>query len=133
PPEARYGYATFANMIRDRPLEGNFLWLADIQERSRESLYIDLIHYSPEFLKKLATHIDRRLMEQDLYDQVLRPCYHSTGPRRRGLIGVSGLPATLKAPQRANEERRVMDEYLALSGDNQIVCGIFTPEDWAEC
>ena len=79
---ARYGYATFANMIRDRPLEGNFLWLADIQERSRESLYIDLIHYSPEFLKKLATQIDRRLMEQDLYDQVLRPRYDSTGPRR---------------------------------------------------
>ena len=79
---ARYGYATFANMIRDRHLEGNFLWLADIQERSRESLYIDLIHYSPEFLKKLATQIDRRLMEQDLYDQVLRPRYDSTGPRR---------------------------------------------------
>ena len=26
-----------------------------------------------------------------------------------------------------------MDEYLAISGDNQTVCGIFTPEDWAEC
>ncbi len=78
----RYGYAALADMIRDRPLEGNFLWLADIQEQSGESLYIDLIHYSPAFLKELATQIDSRLTELGLYDQALQPRYDSVGPRR---------------------------------------------------
>jgi len=78
----RYGYAALADLIRDRPLEGNFLWLADIQEQSREPLYIDLIHYSPMFLKELATQIDSRLTELGLYDQALQLRYDSAGPRR---------------------------------------------------
>jgi hypothetical protein len=69
-------------MIHDRPLGGNFLWLADIQEQSRESLYIDLIHYSPPFLKELATHIDSQLAELGLYDQAVQPRYDNAGSGR---------------------------------------------------
>jgi len=69
-------------MIRDRPLEGNFLWLADIQEQFRESLYIDLIHYSPKFLKELATRIDSRLTELGLDNQALQAHRDNSDPRK---------------------------------------------------
>ena len=42
--------------------QGNFFWLADIQEARRENLYVDRIHYSAAFSGDIAGEIQRRLL-----------------------------------------------------------------------
>ena len=61
----KFVYPIMAKAIQERPQDysNNFLWLADIQEGRKESLYVDGIHYSSKFSKELAARIGRFLLE----------------------------------------------------------------------
>ena len=50
-------YAAIAPRRADLEKEGNFLWLADIQENRRVNLYVDTYHYNPEFSREIGGHI----------------------------------------------------------------------------
>ncbi len=54
----RGGYAAMAAFVRDHPIGGNFVWLADVQEDLHEPLYVDIVHYAPRFPARLAALID---------------------------------------------------------------------------
>ena len=56
-----YGYPAMAEVVRSDPPDGNFVWLADIQEELHEPLYVDVAHYSPKFNAYLASELARRL------------------------------------------------------------------------
>ena len=45
------GYTAMSGIVKDNPKDyaQNFLWLADIQEQSTESLYVDSFHYNDKF------------------------------------------------------------------------------------
>jgi hypothetical protein len=55
------GYEAMARSVRDHPVDGNFLWLADVQADATEPLYIDVVHYAPPFMTRLARLIDERI------------------------------------------------------------------------
>ncbi len=57
----RRGYEVMADATREHPIGGHFLWLADVQEASREPLYVDIVHYTPSFSARLAGLIDDRI------------------------------------------------------------------------
>jgi hypothetical protein len=59
----RHGYEVMADVVRDRPIDGHFLWLADVQEHSRDPLYVDIVHYAPPFAARLASLIDEQIGE----------------------------------------------------------------------
>jgi hypothetical protein len=63
-------YPLMAKWVKERPItfSDNFLWLADIQEKSRECNYNDALHYNKKFSKEIATHIGRFLRERKLLD-----------------------------------------------------------------
>lgn len=51
------GYALARSLWHDGAFGTNFLWLADTQEHLREPLYVDTVHYSSAFNRKLAERI----------------------------------------------------------------------------
>jgi hypothetical protein len=61
------GYRAMAERVKERPADysHNFLWLADVQEHAEAPLYVDMVHYSPDFSRELAAHIGRFLLERD--------------------------------------------------------------------
>ncbi len=63
-------YRVMAKAVKDRPhdFSDNFLWLADVQEQSRECNYIDAMHYNNKFSKEIAAHIGHLLLERKLLD-----------------------------------------------------------------
>jgi hypothetical protein len=57
----RRGYEAMASYVSEHSLGGNFLWLADVQEHDADPLYIDVVHYSPPFMGRLARLIADRV------------------------------------------------------------------------
>ncbi len=53
------GYRVFADIRERQAVGGNFLWLGDIQENSTENLYVDRVHYTSLFSRKIANLIGR--------------------------------------------------------------------------
>ena len=53
-----------AELIRENPLDDNFLWSANIQNDAKEPLYVDMFHYSAGFSKQIATVIADWLVER---------------------------------------------------------------------
>jgi len=53
----KFGYSLMASSIAQTPPGQNFLWCADIQENSREPLYVDIHHYSSKGSALLANCI----------------------------------------------------------------------------
>jgi hypothetical protein len=49
--------------ISEQPKAANFLWAADIQKDSKEPLYVDQVHYTAEFSRRLADVISQYLVE----------------------------------------------------------------------
>ena len=43
-----------AHVVKERSLGRNFLWCADLQSDLKEALYIDKVHYSGEFSKRIT-------------------------------------------------------------------------------
>jgi hypothetical protein len=64
----RYGYRLMRRRLDVEPIGENFLWCADIQEDARELLYVDLVHYSPDFNRKLADTIAQQVSARKLVD-----------------------------------------------------------------
>lgn len=50
----------------DPSLNEDFLWLADIQKDQKYQLYVDGVHYTPEFSKEIAKNIYNSLVEKKL-------------------------------------------------------------------
>lgn len=50
-------YAMMEEQVRSGTIGGNFLWLGRMQKNSRNPLYVDPIHYSPEMSQNIANHI----------------------------------------------------------------------------
>ncbi|MGD1809647.1 SGNH/GDSL hydrolase family protein [Dapis sp. BLCC M126] len=63
---SKYGYQYMAKLIEEKPLGDNFLWLADIQEKLQEPLYVDKVHYSAKMNEMLALNIANLLLESNL-------------------------------------------------------------------
>lgn len=53
---------------RSKTMLGKSLWLADIQEFRKENLYVDLVHYSPEFSADIGERIASYLIEKGAID-----------------------------------------------------------------
>ncbi|HTY70228.1 MAG TPA: SGNH/GDSL hydrolase family protein [Alphaproteobacteria bacterium] len=51
------GYALFARWLESHPAGDSFLWLADIQEDETAPIYLDNMHYTAAFSRKIARHI----------------------------------------------------------------------------
>ncbi len=54
---SRLGYELMNHERVDGTLGADFLWLGDIQENSVENLYVDLLHYKPDFAREIARNI----------------------------------------------------------------------------
>ena len=63
-PHSKYGYPYMEKLSKRGDLGNNFLWLADIQENMKKSLYVDKFHYSSEMSKIIANKIYVFLMDQ---------------------------------------------------------------------
>jgi lysophospholipase L1-like esterase len=64
--DARNGYERLAAILKDEAAGADFVWSADIQERLREPLYVDSIHYTAAMSDRLARHIVGVLAERGL-------------------------------------------------------------------
>jgi hypothetical protein len=62
----KYGYPLMAQRVSNGAAGANFLWCADLQEGSKETLYVDKVHYSAKFCRNLAAVIGRFLLERHL-------------------------------------------------------------------
>lgn len=64
---SKYGYVYMADFVKKNNLGKNFLWLADIQENVKKSLYVDIDHYSGEFSRNVAKEIYNFIVNNPLY------------------------------------------------------------------
>jgi hypothetical protein len=63
---AGFGYRRMAERFRRAPPGPDFLWAADLQEGVREPLYVDQIHYTAAFSRRIGAEIARALLERGL-------------------------------------------------------------------
>lgn len=74
-----YGYAEMAKLAGTEDLGKNFIWAADLQENERENLYVDGVHYTAKFNKKIAEFITRSIIQRELL-QLERAATGATRP-----------------------------------------------------
>ncbi|MCX7964804.1 MAG: SGNH/GDSL hydrolase family protein [Candidatus Sumerlaea chitinivorans] len=71
-----YGYPIMEELHRKGELGDNFLWAADLQEGLTEPLYVDQVHYTSAFAKRIAEfiapHIAERLLRIDKQSRLPR-------------------------------------------------------------
>lgn len=58
------GYQYMAELRRTNAPAAEVLWLADMQESSREQLYVDAVHYTAKMCGRIAAEIARAMREQ---------------------------------------------------------------------
>ena len=63
---AGFGYARLAERLRREPPGGDFLWAADLQDGVREPLYVDQVHYTAAFSRRIGEEIGQALVERGL-------------------------------------------------------------------
>lgn len=63
---AKFGYPLMAIQAREQHLGENFLWCADIDQRSSTPLYVDSVHYSAEMSERVARCITDKINEMRL-------------------------------------------------------------------
>jgi hypothetical protein len=51
------GYPVMANYVTEHPMGDDFLWLGDMQVGVTKPLYVDQVHYTPEFAHDIAVKI----------------------------------------------------------------------------
>jgi hypothetical protein len=61
-----YGYPLMEKYLALHPLGANFIWGADIQQDSKEPLYVDKVHYSATMSKRLGEYIGSEIMKRHL-------------------------------------------------------------------
>ena len=54
---SRFGYKVMESYFKNGKLGNNFLWLGNIQEDVKKSLYVDKYHYTAEMSKEIAKRI----------------------------------------------------------------------------
>ena len=62
----QYGYRNMEEIVKNKSLGENFLWIADMQENLHKPLYIDKVHYSAEMSEMVAVNIGNLLLEHNL-------------------------------------------------------------------
>ena len=76
---SKRGYEMMEERLREETFGPGFLWCADIQEKLDKPLYVDVVHYSKEMNKVLAT-----ALSDSLVNHHLSPERHGhTGPVRK--------------------------------------------------
>jgi hypothetical protein len=65
---SRLGYPKVAALYRSGSLGPNVVWCADLQERLREPLYIDTVHYSPRMARRVARCLTKAVTRRHLLD-----------------------------------------------------------------
>jgi len=68
----KYGYPAMARLVAEGAMGDDFLWLADIQEDSKEPLYVDRWHYTARFSGEIARHLADFLLERKLLGVAVR-------------------------------------------------------------
>lgn len=63
---SRYGYEYMEKYKKNNILSSNFLWLANMQEGVKKSLYVDIDHYSEEMSREIAKEISKFLLKSKL-------------------------------------------------------------------
>jgi hypothetical protein len=58
------GYQYLAELRRTNAPAAEVLWLADMQEKSREQLYVDAVHYTAKMCSQIAAEVARAMREQ---------------------------------------------------------------------
>lgn len=81
---SRIGYSIAAKREKRGDFGANFLWLADLQIRETEPLYVDQSHYTAAFSKKIAAEIGAWLASNS---KVLKREGPNLAHRSRGYIG----------------------------------------------
>jgi len=59
-------YRHMAAYVQDHPLGNNFIWCADVQEESREPLYVDRYHYTAKLASMVADCIASGMIARGL-------------------------------------------------------------------
>lgn len=60
------GYAVMDETAKTGAWGTSFLWCADLQQDEKECLYVDQMHYTAKFSRKIAAAITRRCLERGL-------------------------------------------------------------------
>ena len=63
---SRLGYPMVAALYRSGAFGPNVVWCADIQQRLREALYIDTVHYSPRMARRVARCVTKAVSQRRL-------------------------------------------------------------------
>lgn len=61
-----YGYARMAERLRRQPAGPDFLWLADLQQGERAPLYVDQVHFTAAFSRRIGEAVALGLLERGL-------------------------------------------------------------------
>ncbi len=73
---SKQGYKSVQYLVEQDRLGPNFLWCADIQKHEKGPLYVDVVHYSAEFSKRIAACISDLILERGLLDASTHPEQH---------------------------------------------------------
>jgi hypothetical protein len=63
---SRLGYPKVAALYRSGALGPHVVWCADLQQRLREALYIDNVHYSPRMARRVARCVTKAVSHRHL-------------------------------------------------------------------
>lgn len=66
-------YRHMAAYVKDHPPGNNFIWCADVQEGSREPLYVDRYHYTAKLSSMVADCIAGGMIARDITRHPTRP------------------------------------------------------------
>ncbi len=59
-----YGYDYFAELRKTNSSAGEVVWLADMQEKAQEQLYVDAVHYTAKMCGQIAAEIAQAMLER---------------------------------------------------------------------
>jgi hypothetical protein len=63
---SRIGYPKAAALYRSGAFGPHVAWCADLQERLREALYIDTVHYTPRMARRVARCVTKAVTRRHL-------------------------------------------------------------------
>ena len=63
---SRFGYARMAERLQREPAGADFVWAADLQDGVREPLYVDQVHFTAVFSRRIGSAVAASLLERGL-------------------------------------------------------------------
>ena len=67
---SKVGYPMMAERLAERPPHPHFIWAADIQQDSKEPLYVDAFHYTAPMSKRLAKFIYQEIRSHGFLETI---------------------------------------------------------------